>query len=234
MSINIGGMRHPYKTWKEAFLETDLVAKEPFEQFKSWFDEACETEGILEPNAMCLATASKSGRPSCRMVLLKSYGRDGFVFYTNFLSRKAGELDANPHASLCFYWEPLMRSVRVEGRVVRVEEKEAEEYFKSRPRPSQIGAWVSKQGEVIASRDVLTSRQQELRETYGDESVALDKPEYWGGYRVVPHTVEFWQGQSDRVHDRIVFTRPEEGDSVEPGTDTKPGVDGWNYQRLSP
>jgi len=235
MSIDIGGMRKPYKSPEEAFLESSLVAKEPLGQFRCWFEQACRTEGILEPNAVCLATATSDGRPSCRMVLLKSYGPDGFVFYTNFLSRKAEELNSNPHASLCFYWEPLKRSVRVEGGVTRVADDEAEAYFQSRPRASQLGAHTSRQGEVIASREVLTTRQKDLQKTYGDESVPLPRPEYWGGYRVVPHTVEFWQGQSDRVHDRIVFTRGDEPRTdPEPRTELTPGEDGWSYCRLSP
>lgn len=232
MAINIGGMRHPYKNAQEVFLEKDLVSKEPFGQFKQWFDKASHTTGILEANAMCLATATRSGIPSARMVLLKSYGKEGFKFYTNYGSRKGQELVDNPQASLCFYWEPLMRSVRIEGEVKRLTEVESNEYFQTRPRSSQIGANVSDQSKVIASRDVLTEKQRQLEERYTDESVPILKPGNWGGFIVVPRTVEFWQGQSNRLHDRIRFRRLRADEDLP--EHSQRGEDGWVYERLAP
>ena len=148
MSTDIGGMRKPYHDKSDFFDFSDLVAKEPFAQFKHWFEEATAHSGIYEANAMCLSTATSDGIPSARMVLLKKYGPEGFTFFTNYTSRKAGELDSNPRAALMFYWEPLQRSVRVEGRVVRVGEQESLDYFRSRPVSSQIGACVSDQSKV--------------------------------------------------------------------------------------
>ena len=148
MSVDIGGMRKPYHDKSDFFDFKDLAAREPFDQFKAWFDEASKHENIYEANAMCLSTATRDGIPSARMVLLKKYGPEGFTFYTNYTSRKAGELDSNPRAALVFYWEPLQRSVRVEGKVERVGEEESTNYFHSRPVSSQIGACVSEQSKV--------------------------------------------------------------------------------------
>ncbi|XP_064100560.1 pyridoxine-5'-phosphate oxidase-like isoform X1 [Macrobrachium nipponense] len=257
MSIDIGGMRKPYKGKNEAFTEDDLVAKEPIAQFREWFDQACSTPGIIEANAMCLATSTKCGKPSARMVLLKGYGKDGFRFFTNYTSRKGEELTdnpfaslvfywsyngediswarqaENPQASLCFYWEPLMRSVRVEGTVEKLSEKESDDYFHSRPRSSQIGACISPQSKVIDGRHVLTEREQELSEEYRDEKKIIPKPETWGGFRVVPEVIEFWQGQTTRIHDRICFRKPLP-DEVLNEQLTKQGEDGWVYERLAP
>ena len=148
MAVDIGGMRKPYHEKSDFFDFKDLVAKEPFEQFKGWFEEASKHSGIYEANAMCLSTATPDGIPSSRMVLLKKYGPEGFTFFTNYTSRKAQELDSNPRAALMFYWEPLQRSVRVEGRVARIEEEDSLAYFRSRPISSQIGACVSNQSKV--------------------------------------------------------------------------------------
>jgi len=227
MSVDIGGMRKPYNDKKDFFDVPDLVAKEPFGQFKAWFDDASKHEKIEEANAMCLATSTKDGFPSARMVLLKKYGVEGFTFYTNYTSRKADELDSNPRAALMFYWEPLKRSIRVEGKVARVPEEESRAYFQSRPKSSQIGAWVSDQSKVIEDRSVLTNKERELSETYKDTDT-LPHPTHWGGYRVVPQTVEFWQGQSDRIHDRIRFRRTDEGNESSDETS------GWVIERLAP
>ena len=148
MAVDIGGMRKPYHDKSDFFDFKDLVAKEPFEQFKSWFEEASKHSGIYEANAMCLSTATKDGFPSSRMVLLKKYGPEGFTFFTNYTSRKAQELDSNPKAALVFYWEPLQKSVRVEGDVLKIGEEESLAYFRSRPISSQIGACVSNQSKV--------------------------------------------------------------------------------------
>lgn len=231
LAEDISSMRIKYKDKHELFLESSLVSKEPIGQFKAWFDYACSTPTVNEPNAMCLATASKDGIPSARYVLLKSYDKDGFVFFTNKSSRKGKDLEANPNAALTFYWEPLKRSVRIEGPVVHVPDSEAEEYFHSRPRDSQIGACASHQSEIISGRDELSFRVQQLTAQFADKTVP--KPPEWGGYKLVPVSVEFWQGQSDRVHDRIRFRRVGNGPPANEQT-TFSGQDGWLYERLSP
>ena len=183
---------------------------------------------------MCIATASKEGIPSARMVLLKEFGPDlGFVFYTNYESRKGKELLANPHAALMFYWEPLKRSVRVEGKVEKVDPDRSTAYFKSRPFGSQIGAAVSEQSKVVKDRSVLTDRERELKTKYEDGKVPMERPECWGGFRVVPHSVEFWVGQSTRIHDRILFRKKGEGEVIDPEL-THEAENGWVIERLSP
>ncbi|XP_072042643.1 pyridoxine/pyridoxamine 5'-phosphate oxidase-like [Amphiura filiformis] len=229
--MDVAAMRKKYKTGHEAFVEDHLVAKEPIEQFTDWFKTARQLNGIEEANAMTLATATKDGRPSARWVLLKGYGKEGFKFYTNYESRKSKELLENPFACLVFYWAALSRSVRIEGRVEKLSEEESTQYFHSRPFDSQIGACVSHQSTVIESRDVLTTRDAELKEQYKDKTVP--KPDYWGGFIVIPEVVEFWQGQSNRLHDRIVFRRPKDGETPD-GKLLHQGDDGWVYTRLSP
>ncbi|XP_067650098.1 pyridoxine-5'-phosphate oxidase-like [Haliotis asinina] len=232
MSGDISGMRKPYRTQREIFDIQYLVAKEPFEQFRHWFDEARTVDGI-EANAMSLATATRSGAPSVRMVLLKGFSSEGFTFFTNYESRKAKELGENPRCSLMFYWEPLKRCVRVEGNVEKVTEEESLKYFQSRPRDSQLGAIVSRQSQVITSRQALDQRNAELQKEYSDESKTVPKPDYWGGYLVRPTVVEFWQGQSNRLHDRIVFRHLQPGETINTET-THQGDNGWVYERLSP
>lgn len=230
---DLGAMRKPYKDNQDTFTEEILTSKEPFRLFAEWFSVACKTEGIKEANAMVLATADKTGRTSARYVLLKSYGKNGFSFFTNHCSRKGKELAENPFASLLFYWEPLSRQVRVEGSVVKLGEKESEDYFHSRPRSSQISAIVSKQSSVIESREVLTKAQEALEAKYTDSEKIIPKPENWGGYRVIPEVIEFWQGQTNRLHDRIRFRRPAEGEVLNEKSSIK-GEDGWIYERLAP
>jgi len=232
MAIDIGGMRKPYHDKSDFFDFKDLAAREPFGQFKAWFEEASKHDRIYEANAMCLSTATKDGFPSSRMVLLKKFGPEGFTFYTNYTSRKARELDSNPRAALVFYWEPLQRSVRVEGKVMRVKEEESLEYFHSRPISSQIGACVSNQSQVISSRNILTDKETELLAKYGDGEEPVPKPD-WGGYRVAASMVEFWQGQSTRIHDRIRFRRMGEEERVDETMTTR-GEDGWVIERLAP
>jgi len=235
MAVDIGGMRKPYHDKSDFFDFKDLVAKEPFGQFKAWFEAASSHEGIYEANAMCLSTATADGVPSARMVLLKKYGPEGFTFFTNYTSRKARELDSNPRAALVFFWEPQNRSVRVEGTVKRIEEAESVAYFKSRPVSSQIGACVSNQSEVIKDRSVLTDKETELLAKYGEEGEEagqVPKPD-WGGYRVEPRVVEFWQGQSTRIHDRIRFRTPAQGETLDPELHIQ-GDDGWIIERLAP
>ncbi|XP_012264955.2 pyridoxine/pyridoxamine 5'-phosphate oxidase isoform X1 [Athalia rosae] len=228
---DIGGMRIKYKDKSETFTEDDLKSKEPFGQFKAWFDEATKTPGVLEPNAMCLATATRDGIPSARFVLLKGFGPDGFKFYTNYESRKGQELAENPQAALTFYWEPMRRSVRIEGRVEKTSSADGDEYFRARPFHSQLGALASKQSAIIAGRETLMIKERELLAQHTEGQVA--RPECWGGYRVIPRSIEFWQGQSDRLHDRIRFRRREPKDKPD-GILIHEGTDGWVYERLSP
>ncbi|KAL3142665.1 hypothetical protein ABBQ38_002973 [Trebouxia sp. C0009 RCD-2024] len=181
---------------------------DPMQQFDRWFKEAADSEQITEANAMCLATATPEGRPSNRMVLMKGYDQRGFMFYTNYSSRKGQELQQNNYASLCFWWEPLHRSVRVEGKVQTLSGAESDSYFHSRPRGSQIGAVVSHQSSVLAhGREELEQRERELQQEYADETIEIPRPANWGGYVVVPSVIEFWHGKQSRLHDRLQYTR---------------------------
>ncbi|XP_003961180.1 pyridoxine-5'-phosphate oxidase [Takifugu rubripes] len=230
-AMDLSNMRKKYKGGEDCFEENQLVSLDPIKQFGNWFDQATKCPEIGEANAMCIATATKDGRPSARMVLLKGYSDEGFRFFTNYTSRKASELESNPFASLVFYWEPLNRQVRIEGRVERLPVHVSTEYFHSRPKSSQIGAAVSPQSSPIPNRDYLIQKNAELEDKYKDTEVP--KPDYWGGYMVKPFLMEFWQGQTTRLHDRIVFTRTKDGDS-ELGEFRHPAEGGWSYQRLAP
>ena len=195
--------------------EKDL-ARDPYRQFEKWFGEA-QAAKVIEPNAMILATAANDGRPSVRTVLLKEVDGRGFVFYSNHESRKGRELDANPHAALVFPWLALERQVIVEGDVTRVAREESEAYFHSRPRASQLGAWVAQQSAIIAGRSVLDESMKALEKKYAGQEVPL--PPFWGGWRLAPATVEFWQGRRSRLHDRLRYRRVR---------------DGWTVERLAP
>jgi pyridoxamine 5'-phosphate oxidase len=197
-------------------LDEKTIDRDPIKQFQRWFDEA-KAANLPLPEAMTLATATPDGKPSARMVLLKQVDEDGFVFFTNYNSAKAEQLDANPYAALVFYWSRLDRQVRVEGSVIRTSEQESRDYFKTRPRESQIGAWASAQSQVIAGRAVLEQRAQELEDLYRDREV--DCPEYWGGYRLKPERIEFWKSRVGRLHDRILYERD---------------LTGWAIHRLAP
>jgi pyridoxamine 5'-phosphate oxidase len=199
-----GGLRDLRVDYGREPLDEWAMHADPLEQFRVWFGEAVAA-GIPEPNAMTLGTAEAGGRVSCRTVLLKGFDGRGFVFYTNHGSRKGRQLAANPRAALLFAWLTLERQVEIEGRVERVSEEESEEYFQSRPFGSRLGAWVSEQSSVIASREVLTARFAELKAKFADGN--MPKPEFWGGYRVVPESVEFWQGGHDRLHDRFLYEK---------------------------
>ncbi|MEN3328814.1 MAG: pyridoxamine 5-phosphate oxidase [Acidobacteriota bacterium] len=197
-------------------LDEKTIDRDPIKQFQLWFNDAFAA-GLPMPEAMTLATATPEGKPSARMVLLKQVDGDGFVFFTNYASAKAEQLDANPYAALVFYWAKLDRQVRVEGSVVRTSAQESCDYFKTRPRESQIGAWASAQSQTIDSRDVLEQRARELEAMYLNREV--DCPEYWGGYRLKPERIEFWKSRVGRLHDRILYQRD---------------ATGWSITRLAP
>jgi pyridoxamine 5'-phosphate oxidase len=192
------------------------MTENPVARFQEWFREA-EQAGVEVPEAMALATADADGAPSSRMVLLKGAEEDGFVFYTGYVSRKAGELEQNPRAALLFYWRPLGKQIRVEGRVERVSEAESTAYFSTRPRGSQLAAWASRQSRPLSSREELETRYAELEREYEGREVPL--PRHWGGYRLRPEKIEFWEHRENRLHDRIRYTRAREG---------------WEVERLAP
>lgn len=186
----------------------DQAGTDPVELFGRWF-EAARSAGIELPEAVALGTATPDGVPSVRMVLLKGFDDAGFTFFTNYESRKAGELDANPRAALCFHWKELDRQVRLTGHVRRVSQEESREYFVTRPEGSRLGAWASKQSRPLASRTELEGAVEAVRRRFADGDIPL--PPFWGGYRLVPDRIEFWQGRSDRLHDRIAFDRVDGG-----------------------
>ena len=205
-------------THQPAPLTKTNVDTNPIRQFQAWYDEALAS-GVSEQDtiSMTLATATKEGNPDARIVLLKSFDDGGFVFYTNYQSRKARELSENPRACLLFYWASLWRQVRIEGTVEKVSDAESDAYFQSRPLGSKLGAWASNQSEVVAGREILEARFAELQKRFGDN---VPRPPHWGGYRVKPEAIEFWQGQENRLHDRLRYSL---------------GLDGsWVIERLAP
>jgi pyridoxamine 5'-phosphate oxidase len=205
------------KDYSLAGLTEKELARDPFRQFEKWFQEA-EAAKIPEPNAMVLATATREGRPSARTILLKGVDGRGFVFYSNYESRKGRELEGNPRATLLFPWVALERQVIIEGTVVKVAREESEAYFHSRPRQSQLSAWVSQQSSIISGRSTLEDSMKVLEKKYAGQEIPL--PPHWGGWRLTPETVEFWQGRRSRLHDRLRFRREKDG--------------GWSVERLAP
>lgn len=213
-NLPIADLRRNYA--RQKFDEQDAAA-DPFEQFEKWFTEARESQ-ILEPNAMFLATANHRRQPSVRTVLLKDFDQRGFVFYTNYESRKSQELAENPQAALLFNWLELERQIRIEGKVEKVGAEESEKYFQSRPKGSQIGAWASPQSQVIASREILEKNVAAFATQFEKEE-KLPLPDFWGGFRLVPTNFEFWQGRESRLHDRIRYSKSRKN---------------WQKERLAP
>ncbi len=211
--INIAGIRNEYK--QQSLLETDVV-QHPIEQFDKWWDEAIKSE-ITEVNAMTLATATSAGIPSARIVLLKGYDKNGFVFFTNYQSHKGKEMEQNANVCLVFFWAALERQVRINGTVEKISAAESDAYFMSRPAGSRIGAWASPQSTVIATRAIIEERSQQYEKQYSDGNIP--RPPHWGGYLVKPHQIEFWQGRPSRLHDRIQY-------SLHNGS--------WSIERLAP
>lgn len=213
MNVDIASLR---KEYTQASLDVDSVADSPFEQFRKWFDEATNSR-LLEPNAMILGTANKNGLVTQRTVLLKAFDDSGFVFYTNYTSRKAQQISENNQVSLLFPWFALERQVAITGTAEKISTGESMKYFFSRPFGSQLGAWVSNQSQVITSRSILESKLHEIKKKFSEGKVPL--PDFWGGYRVIPSSIEFWQGRPNRLHDRILYLKV---------------ATNWNKERLSP
>ncbi|KAA6439279.1 pyridoxamine 5'-phosphate oxidase [Dyadobacter flavalbus] len=213
MDHNIAKIRHDYNL--KGLLESDLEPN-PLNQFRLWFGEALSA-GVTEPNAMTLSTLF-NGRPSARIVLLKDLDSEGFTFFTNYNSKKGREIASEPQVALTFFWKEFERQVRIEGKAEKTSDQESSEYFAVRPRGSQIGAWTSYQSEVIENRAFLENRTKEVEQEFSGREVP--RPPHWGGYRVIPDYIEFWQGRPSRLHDRLSYVRSEDGS--------------WLIERLSP
>jgi len=210
---NLHKMRQEYKGGS---LNEKQMSADPIQEFGIWLDEAIAAN-IIEPNAMTVASATVDGRPSARVILLKEVNDEGFVFFTNYMSRKGKELNDNPFAALVFDWHDIERQVRVEGNVEKLSEKDSDEYFYLRPESAKVGAWASPQSKIVKDRDELEKLEEEIEIQF--EDIPVHRPNHWGGYIVKPYTVEFWQGRPNRMHDRIVYYKTEEG---------------WTMHRLAP
>lgn len=211
--MSISDLRREYT---QGGLLEDRLDADPLNQFRVWIEQAIHAQ-IHEPNAMTLATCSLEGKPSARIVLLKGFDERGFTFFTNYASRKGKELDANPVAALVFHWSDLERQVRIEGSVERIPERESDDYHATRPPGSQLGAWTSWQSEVITGREILEERLKKFTEQFGEQPIP--RPPHWGGYRLKPQLIEFWQGRPNRLHDRLQYRSVDEK---------------WIVERLSP
>lgn len=225
MSNEIADIRKDYKL---ASLEEADVAANPIDQFTRWWNEAVASQ-IDEVNAMTLATANAAGVPAARIVLLKGYNPNGFIFFTNYESDKGKNLAQNPHAALVFFWKELERQIRIEGAVEKVSAEESDRYFNSRPASSRIGAWASPQSAVIENRLVIEQNVERYSSIFANDSI--ERPDHWGGYIVKPRSIEFWQGRSSRLHDRIRYTI--EASAYNAATDTRSDAN-WKIERLAP
>ena len=213
LRLYINTLRHDFA--KQTLDKKDVNAN-PILQFEKWFKEAVEAK-VNEPNAMTVATATADGKPSARILLLRNFDENGFVFYTNYTSRKGGEILKNPYASLLFFWPELERQVRIEGEMTKQSAEESDKYFNSRPRESKLGAWTSEQSRVVASRKDLDEEYEKISQKYPGENIP--RPIYWGGYILNPTSIEFWQGRPSRLHDRLLYTKEK---------------DSWKIERLAP
>lgn len=223
----ISDLRKEYS--RQGLIEGDIPL-EPFSLFKTWFKEACEAN-VLEPNAMCLSTCTDN-KPSARYVLLKDFDENGFVWYTNYNSRKSNELKENPNACLTFWYGDLERQIRIEGTVYKVSDEESTNYFNSRPRGSQIGAWSSSQSQPIISRQALDTQEATTKAKFDDESTTIPRPEHWGGFRLKPHSIEFWKGRASRMHDRLLYELNNHDDTkIEKSMSNS---NNWRRTRLQP
>lgn len=218
---------------RENYVSTGIDEKalpsEPHVLMDKWVEAACNSKDVIEPNAMCLSTVGEGGKPSARFVLMKGFDKRGVTWYTNYNSRKAKELKEFPYAAITFWWGALHRSVRFEGEVARVSEEESDEYFGCRPTGSKIGAWVSDQSEPVGSRQELDAKAKGIEEAFASEGDKVPRPPHWGGFRLRPTRVEFWEGQPSRLHDRIVYTLDSDGTEGGEGN-----AETWSIKRLQP
>ncbi len=219
--MDLAALREEYAKGE---LRQEDLATDPFQQFRAWLEEAQGHE-LLEPNAFVLSTADAQGRPTSRTVLLKAFDERGLVFYTNYESRKARAIAENPQVSACFLWLPLERQIMINGVADRISKAESLKYFMQRPFKSQIGAWASPQSQVISTRSILEEKFAEMKRRFEEGKVPL--PDHWGGYRIIPETMEFWQGRRSRLHDRFLYTRRDEAAAAETGEE-------WDLRRLAP